>query len=79
MKESNPSPHDYPLKPQDPRVEHLLFGGINDLSLRRRGFNPRQVSNWSVSLFRGSVPEGFTDLEEFENHILSILNGPNNP
>lgn len=78
MKEPEPRPQDYPIAPQNPEVEKILFGGSNDVTLRQKGFKPREVSNWGISLIRGSIPEGFASLEEFENHILSTLKGPEN-
>ena len=76
MKEPQPLSQDYSIKPQNSEVEKILFGDSNDNTLRQKGFNPREVSNWGISLFRGNVPEGFANLEEFEDNILSILKGP---
>ena len=79
MKEPEPHFQDYPIKPQNPEVEKILFGGSNENTLRQKGFNPREISNWGISLFRGNVPKGFANLEEFESHILLILKGPEIP
>lgn len=68
-----PTASDDPLKPENKIVEDILFGDLDDATLRKYGLNPKQVDDWSVSLFRGSIPEGFSSLEEFEEYILTAV------
>jgi len=73
MRETGPLPKDPPLQPNNPDVERILFGGLDDNTLRKRGFDPREVNNWGISLFRGKIPKGFETLEDFEKHVQSII------
>lgn len=72
MKEDEPLAEEHPIVPKNPEVVNILYGELDDNSLRKRGFNPKQVTNWGISLFKGEVPKSFSTLEEFEEHVLSI-------
>lgn len=78
MKEDEPLAEEHPIVPKNPEVVKILYGELDDNSLRKRGFNPREVSNWGLSLFKGEVPKGFSTLEEFEEHLLSVSPGKKN-
>lgn len=73
MKEAGSLPDNHPIQPNSPDVENVLFSGLDDSTLRKMGFDPREITNWGISLFRGETPKGFETLEEFEQHVQSII------
>lgn len=75
MKEDEPLAEGRPIVPENPEVVKILYGELDDNSLRKRGFNPGQVTSWGISLFKGEVPKGFSTIEEFEEHVLSVSPG----
>jgi len=74
MNEGQPT-HNPPLKSENEIINNIIFGDLDDASLRKYGLNPREVDGWSVDLLKGNIPGGFSTLEEFEEHILSVTEG----
>lgn len=77
-KEDEPLAEGHPIIPESPEVVNILYGELDDTELRKMGFNPKQVTNWGISLFKGEVPKSFSTLEEFEEHVLSVSLGKKN-
>jgi len=74
MKGPESSNYDYPLKPQNPLLQRIMFG-IEETSIRHYGLKPSQVDKWSTALIKGRLPKGFSSMEEFEQHVLAIIEG----
>lgn len=64
---------DYSLRPEDLQVRMVVFGGLEDIQLRKRGLKPGVVDSWTQALLGGKIPEGFSSLQEFEEHVLTII------
>lgn len=66
-------PVDDSLKPTNNLLQNIIFGDLEDRDIRNLGLKPSQVNQWSVAILNGRVPEGFSSMDEFKEHVLGII------